>query len=83
MKTTYPSCTTHRLRHLLVTPESLYPQADGLELSAHLIEFLHISTGADKVLRHHFTSILCARMSLDKQHERLASAPSVRILHSS
>ena len=45
--TTYPRRATHGLGHLLVAPEGLYPEADGLELGAHLVKLLDVAPGAD------------------------------------
>lgn len=49
---TYASRATHGVSHLLVAAQGLYPQADCLELCAHLVELLDVSAGADEVLSH-------------------------------
>jgi hypothetical protein len=54
----YSRRTTHRFGHLLVAPQGLYSQPDGLELCAHLVELLNVSPGPDEVLSHNFTGIL-------------------------
>jgi hypothetical protein len=44
---TYPRSTLHSRSHLLITPQRLHPERDGLELNSHLGEFLDISTCTD------------------------------------
>jgi len=55
-----PCSTAHRFGHLLVTPQSLDTEADGLKLCAHLVELLNITPCSDKVLRHDFACVLFA-----------------------
>ena len=57
---TYAGCTTHGVRHLLITAECLDAQADCLQLSAHLVELLNISPCPNQVFGHDFTRILQA-----------------------
>lgn len=58
MKATYTGGTPHRIRHLLVTPQGLYPKSYSLQLCAHLIELLDVAACSDKVFRHHFACVL-------------------------
>lgn len=51
---THSRSTSHRFGHLLVTPEGLYSETDCLQLGAHLIEFLDVSSGSNEVFRHDF-----------------------------
>lgn len=55
---TYPCSTLHRIGHLLIASQRLYSEAHCLELRAHLIEFLDVSSSADEVFSHHFARIL-------------------------
>ena len=49
---------SHGFRHLLITSQCLYAEADGLKLSAHLIELVDVTTSSNKVFGHHFASVL-------------------------
>lgn len=55
---TYAGSTTHRIRHLLITAEGLYPKAHGLQLCPHLVELLDIAPCPDEILRHDLARIL-------------------------
>ena len=61
--TAHPGCATHGLGHLLVAPEGLYPEADGLELRPHLVELLDVSPGSDEVLGHDLACVLGGELS--------------------
>jgi hypothetical protein len=53
---------------LLVTAEGLYSEANSLELSAHLVEFLDVSPRPDEILGHDFAGILrCAVGTREKE----------------
>jgi len=54
----YSCGTAHSFSHLLITPKSLYPETNCLQLRSHLIELLYISPSSDQVLGHNFARIL-------------------------
>ena len=57
---TYAFCPPHRVRHLLITPEGLYPESDSLQLRSHLVELLDVAPCPDEILCHDLARILAA-----------------------
>jgi hypothetical protein len=55
---THARGAAHGVGHLLVAPERLDAQPDGLELRAHLHELLHVPARAHEVLGHHLARVL-------------------------
>jgi hypothetical protein len=61
---THARGAAHGVGHLLVAPERLDAQPDGLELRAHLHELLHVPARAHEVLGHHLARVLRAPRSV-------------------